>query len=85
MRARARDFWPDWGWSIKSGSSGLGKKIILENFHRIGKYDSLRIALNMCVISTMTFGRLRLIATSAVNRSNQGDIVSVYFWMVRFK
>jgi len=40
---------------VSSGLSGLEKITILVNFHNIGKYDSLRIALKIYVISIMAF------------------------------
>lgn len=57
---------------VSSGLSGLENRTILKNFYNIGKYDYLRIALNIYVISTIAFlGRHQ--TTSAVIRSKHGD------------
>jgi hypothetical protein len=61
--------------------SGLENRTILENFHNNRKYESLRIALKIYVISTMAFLR-RHLTISAVIRSKPGDFFSEYFWMV---
>jgi hypothetical protein len=66
---------------VSSGLSGLEKRTSLENFYNIEKYDSLRIALNIYVISTMAFLG-RHLATSAVIKSKSGDFFSEYFWIV---
>lgn len=60
---------------------GFGNRMILENFHRSGKYDSLSTALNIWVSSTIAcLGRH--LATSAVIKSKPGDFLRQYFWMV---
>jgi hypothetical protein len=61
--------------AVSSGLSGLAKKIILEYFHKIGKYESLKEALNIYVIRTMTFFGKHLV-TSAVIRSKPGIFFS---------
>lgn len=66
---------------VSSGLSGLATRIILENFHKIGKYESLREALNIYVIRTMAFFGRHLV-TSAVIRSKPGDFFFEYFWIV---
>ena len=68
-------------YQVVSGFSSLEKRTILENFRNIRKYDSFRIALNIYVISTMTFLGKHL-ATSAVIRSKAGNIFGEYFWIV---
>lgn len=51
---------------VKSGGLfGFGNRMILENFHRSGKYDSLSMALNIWV-SSMIAHLSRHLATSAV-------------------
>jgi uncharacterized FlgJ-related protein len=40
---------------VLSGLSGLAKRIIIENFHKIGKYESLKEALNIYVIELWLF------------------------------
>jgi hypothetical protein len=66
---------------VSSGLSGLAKRIILENFHKIGKYESLREALNIYVIRTMAFFG-RYLVTSAVIRSKPSDFFFEYFRIV---
>jgi hypothetical protein len=66
---------------VSSGLSGLAKRIILKNFHKIGKHESLREALNIYVIRTMAFFGRHLV-TSAVIRSKSGDFFFEYFRIV---
>jgi hypothetical protein len=67
-----------------SGLSGLGIKIILENFHRSGKYDRRKIELNKWVRNRIAFFD-RHLATSAVIKLKPGDFLRVllyYFCIV---
>jgi len=67
---------------VSSGLSGLENRTILENFPSNGKYESLRIALKIYVISIMAFFG-RHLTTSAVIRSKPGDfLVSIFGWSV---
>lgn len=57
--------------------SVFANQIILDNFHKIGKYEYLNTALNMYVIRIMAF-LLRHLPTSDVIKSKLGDfLVSV--------
>jgi len=47
------------------GLFGFGTRIIIENFQRVGKYESLRTELNKCVRWMIAFFG-RHLATSAV-------------------
>jgi len=72
-------------FGVSSGLSGLENRTILENFHNIEKYDSLRIALIIYVISTMDFLG-RHLSASAVMRSKPGDfLVSIFGCLTSFE
>jgi len=61
--------------------SDLEIKIILENFHRSGKYDSRKITLNKWVRNRIAFFG-RHLATSAVIKSKPGDFLRAYHCIV---
>jgi len=60
------------------GSFGLTNITMCENFHRIGKYDCLCIALNIYVKSIIAFLGKHL-ETSEVIKSKPGDFLFEYF------
>jgi len=57
---------------------GFGTRIITENFQSIAKYGNLRHALYLTVRRTMALLG-RDLTTSAVIRSNPGNLLRLYF------
>ena len=69
---------------IESGGLlGLGTRMMVENFHSMGKYDSLIMELKICDRWIKAFLGKHL-ATSAVIRSKPGDFLREYLFMANF-